>query len=201
MKKEQVIILLLPVIISAILLVNFFVIPKDIQDLLKLNIENVQVYQLITSAYTHLTWEHLLGNLIAFLTSYFLVYYIIIRKLKAEKQYIKFILSCLILLPVFTSVIRLFFLKPFGLMVLGGYCGFSVVLFALFGSLHSLVPIYKKTKKKQWGYILHITLPFVFLFIWHIVVQPLMLGNMIGIDSHIIGYVIGAFLAYYFFKK
>jgi membrane associated rhomboid family serine protease len=131
MNKKNIFAILVPIIICIII----FLLPESIQGIFVLDINNLNLWNWFTYIFVHEGFAHLKSNMIFYLITSFLVYFILPKQDK-EKFYILIILS-LFIVPLFTLILTLFLrnvgLFPTQLIYNRGFSGIDSAILGMLG--------------------------------------------------------------------
>lgn len=137
------IILTFPVIISAVMLL-----PANIQEGLKLNLQNPKFWEFLTSGFVHNSTSHYFDNLVAFIIL-ILLQVILINKMKLQKGYSYLLFFTIVSFPIASSIVKIL-LYPSLMPMVKISCGSSGIISALVGFIPMVWIIYlSKTSKKN----------------------------------------------------
>jgi membrane associated rhomboid family serine protease len=118
--------LIFPVIISAVMLL-----PGNIQEALKLNLQNPKFWQFLTSGFVHNSASHYFDNLVAFIIL-ILLQIILINRLKLQKSYSWLLFFTIISFPIISSIVKIL-LYPSLMPMVKISCGSSGIVSSLAG--------------------------------------------------------------------
>ncbi|GEM_PF-3940871 len=149
---------ILPIITTITILL-----PANIQESLRFNLENPRIWQFLTSAYVHTNLNHFLGNLLLYIIISLIIIYIAAKTQSLEKVN-KWLLFILISLPIADNVL----IKYFLISTFTGYtslCGASGIVSALLGFLPLMWIISLKEKLKHSYYLMSFFIIYIGIFV------------------------------------